>query len=383
MSLPRVACIYPGSARDSRIAGIKTGETPKDFFYGYTGLIDAKYPASIIDSRSDPASLIARCILKAEYYRSRIMGLGINTQRVHAIANILDGMDVAFSFTDSFSLSLGLYRDKIPNRPILVGGFHGLTDMENFARPIFRGTAHSMIKRGLDGLDHLFFFGDADRERAIELYEQPEDKTSLFPFGIDLDFWHPPKLSEKSEGVFSVGSDPKRDYATLIKAPFEGHLRILTRLNVDIPPNRKDVEILKGNLFNSTITDKVLRTLYQDSEIVAVPLLDVWQPTGYSVTLQAMACGKPVVLSNIRGLWDRDAFISGTNCMLVPPNDPQAFGEAIRALQDDADLRARIGLEARKTAQQHFALKRMENALEQMVVDLTQKTRLIDGNAFL
>lgn len=373
MKRPSVAFIYPGSGREGRIAGIKTGETPKDFFYGYTHLADQGYPVSIVDSRRDPDSWMSRRLMKAEYLRSRLMGLGFNTQRVHAIAKELAGKNIALSFTDSFSISLGLYRDHLKDRPVLAGGFHGLTDMENFARPGFQRLVHSTIKRALDRLDHLFFFGPADRDRAIEIYDQPETKTSLFPFGVDLDFWHPKKEPGKTEGVLAVGSDPKRDYGALLAAPFTDKVRILTRLNVDIPQGRENVEIIQGSLFGSAITDVVLRQLYQDAEVIAVPLMDVWQPTGYSVTLQAMACGKPVVLSDIRGLWDRDVYKSGTNCILVPPHNPQALGEAIHALHNDAELRNRIGAEARKSAEKHFALARMETALEQMVVNLAQE----------
>ena len=39
-----------------------------------------------------------------------------------------------------------------------------------------------------------------------------------------------------------------------------------------------------------------LRKLYQDASIIVIPIRDVFQPSGYSVTLQAMSCGKPVIL---------------------------------------------------------------------------------------
>ena len=45
-----------------------------------------------------------------------------------------------------------------------------------------------------------------------------------------------------------------------------------------------------------------IRELYQDAFAI-IPLKDVFQPSGYSVTLQAMACGKPVVLTKTKGLW--------------------------------------------------------------------------------
>lgn len=374
MRKPSVAVLLPRSARDKRLSGIKDGTTPRDFFYGFTGLQDLSYPAEMIDSRRDPDGLYPRARLKAEYLLARLTGLGVNTQRVRAIAADLAGRDVAVSFTDSFSLSLGLYRTRIPQCPVLAGGFHGLADIAAFANPGFRSLARRVIKRALEGLDHLFFFGPGDRERAIEMYDLDQSKTSLFPFGVDLEFWRPAEGEVTTEGVLSVGSDSKRDYPTLLAAPIDGKIRILTSLNVGQSAKRSGVEILRGSLHGSSITDEVLRSLYQEARVVVVPLLDVWQPTGYSVTLQAMACGKPVVLSNIRGLWDQEVFKSGENCILVPPGDAVALGNAVRTLQMNACLRERIGTAARESAVRHFGLRRMEDALGAMV-DFLRRSR--------
>ena len=51
------------------------------------------------------------------------------------------------------------------------------------------------------------------------------------------------------------------------------------------------------------ISQMKIRELYQDAFAIIIPLKDVFQPSGYSVTLQAMACGKPVVLTKTKGLW--------------------------------------------------------------------------------
>lgn len=369
MTLPAVAFVYPGKARRDRLDGIETGENPLDFFHGYPHLKGLGYPVSILDSRTDPKGPIGRAALKAEYFRGRLFKFATNLQRVRAIAADLDRVDIALSFTDSFSLSMGLYRSHLNPRSAYVGGFHGLADIVEFANPLVRNHVHARIRRALHNLDHTYFFGDADRWKCIELYDLPEDKTSLFLTGADLEFWRPGDVDGVTEAdyVLSVGSDPKRDYATLLNAPFDGKLRIISRLKFDVPENRPDVEILRGSLYGSDITDKVLRSIYQESQLVAVSLLDVWQPTGYSVTVQAMACGKPVVLTGFRGLWDADVFESGVNCILVPPGNPQAMGEAIRSLQEDPDLRVRIGAEARESAEKYFALSRMETSLEQLI----------------
>ena len=107
------------------------------------------------------------------------------------------------------------------------------------------------------------------------------------------------------------------------------------------------------------MSDDDIRRLYNRARAVIVPLKDVHQPSGYSVTLQAMSCGRPVVLTKTRGLWAPEHFIDGDNCLLVPPGDATALGAAISRLRSDAALAARIGSAARETVTRHFGLDRI------------------------
>jgi glycosyltransferase involved in cell wall biosynthesis len=237
-------------------------------------------------------------------------------------------------------------------------------------RPVWRPFARRRIKQAVERLDHLFFFGEADRLESIRRYAIAEDKTSLFLFGVDGGFWCPDPDVACEDFALSVGSDPKRDYATLLAAPITTRLRIITRLPVEVPPGRRNVEVLRGNYYQSPITDLELRDFYRRAAVVVVPLRDVYQPSGYSVALQAMACGKPLVLSRIKGLWDPDLYVSGENCLLVSPGDPGAIGKAVENLMADPGLRRRLGVAARKTALEHFAIDRMNRSLERLVVKL-------------
>jgi len=365
--------MYPGQTRTLRLPAIQTGEAPKEFFYGYTYLRDQGYKVAIGDNRQDPATAYGKTILYYERLRNRALNFGFTSSRVMALADQISAYDIALSFTDFFSLSMGLYRHHIKGGAKLVGGFHGLSDLIDRVNPALRGYARTRILKAIFGLDHLFFSGEVDREVAIEMYGIPRQKTSYFPFGVDTDFWHPSQSPSPHHGILSVGSDPSRDFASLISADVEENIRIITRLNIAAPTHRPNVEIIRGSLNNSPITDVSLRTLYQNSKIVVVPLKDVWQPTGCSVTLQAMACAKPVIISHIKGLWDADILKSGENCLLVPPGDPQALSQAIHDLQKDPALRKRIGQEARKTAERNFTLSRMENALETMLLAMPPK----------
>jgi glycosyltransferase involved in cell wall biosynthesis len=363
----RVLFLFPGAGRKARIEGVSNGSVPKEFFYGLISLWDKGYDVKTADSRTDPSGFLSLVLLMAERLRNRILNLGFTRARVIALAPELKASDVAISFTDAFSLSLGLYgRHQCPGTR-LIGGFCGLTDTVAESKSLFPERTERQIKKAVHGLDHVFFLGEYDRQQAILRYGLPEERTSLFRFGVDTDFWTPQENRCEEDIIFSAGSDPKRDFATLINASIGTNIHILTRQRLTIPAAKPNIHLVRGSYHQAAISDIELRNMYRKAAIVVVPLRDVNQPTGCSVTLQAMACGKPVVLSRIRGLWDPEVLISGENCILVPPGDSEALSEAVESLRSDETLRQRIGSAARKTAAAHFSMERMNNDVELLI----------------
>ena len=87
-----------------------------------------------------------------------------------------------------------------------------------------------------------------------------------------------------------------------------------------------------------------------------MPLKDVFQPSGYSVTLQAMSCGKPVILTKTKGLWAPDIFKNNENCILVRPGSTKDIEDAITFLENNKLIYEQISSNARKTAKKHFSL---------------------------
>jgi glycosyltransferase involved in cell wall biosynthesis len=77
---------------------------------------------------------------------------------------------------------------------------------------------------------------------------------------------------------------------------------------------------------------------------------------GYGVAArEAMAHGRPVVATAVGGL--KDAVIDGETGLLVPPGDVEALRGALERLLADGDLRARLGAEARRRAEERFGLE--------------------------
>jgi len=69
------------------------------------------------------------------------------------------------------------------------------------------------------------------------------------------------------------------------------------------------------------------------------------------VALEAMACGTPVVASQVGGL----AFLvqDGVTGYTVPVDDPQALAERLTSLVNDPDLRSEMGENAARFAREY------------------------------
>ena len=355
--MPRILSFYK-SGREERIALVRTGKAPRDFFYGIDYLINKGYDIKQLSSSFvyEPGMLSWFRGIK-EKISSLLFGLVLRPGIINHFHLDFSLADQVISFTDGFSITLGHFFRSVPSSrtPFLIGCFHGLSDLDLRAPTILRPYMRRVIEKSLGRLDHIAFFGPADRSFAIEQYNIDPNKASIIRFGVDTDFWQPAGTST-GKFIFSIGQDPNRDFTTLVNAEVEVTIRIHTELPIAIPKSKRNIELTKGSYQKPSLTDEEIRRIYQESIAVVVPLKDVHQPTGYSVTLQAMACGKPVILSRIRGLWAPELLVDGENCILVTPGDSREIADAINRIIGDADLRQRIGLAARKTVLNHFSL---------------------------
>jgi glycosyltransferase involved in cell wall biosynthesis len=75
-----------------------------------------------------------------------------------------------------------------------------------------------------------------------------------------------------------------------------------------------------------------------------------------NAVLEAMACGLPVVASDVDGTGE--ALRHGVDGFLVPPRDPAAAADALRALWHDPALCARLGTAGRARVEAEFAVER-------------------------
>ncbi|MFJ9863376.1 glycosyltransferase family 4 protein [Streptomyces sp. NPDC101165] len=94
--------------------------------------------------------------------------------------------------------------------------------------------------------------------------------------------------------------------------------------------------------FTGAVTDPV--PWYRAADLVVLP--SRWEGMALA-PLEALACGRPVVVTDVDGARESLPPTLAARC-LVPPQDAEALAEAVAALLSDAPLRASLGDQGRR-----------------------------------
>lgn len=337
-----ISFVY-AKGRKERYAKTVQGHAATEFFYGALEL--ERRGHIITQYELDSVELTKLWHKLAEIlYRWRVLPTRTNggiLAKLYELCPYLNKRDVIVATTTAAAFGLATLKlFGLVQRPIVA--IHcGIVNFQLVRR---RRKINAIALRNM--WTQLFGVGELSAVQTI--YHVPSDRIEVNQFGVDAEFWKP--YATVGEYVLSVGSDERRDYDLLLSAAreFGEKFIILTRrkMKKDIPEN---VKILKGGWHEEAITDEALRTLYQKARVVVIPLLNSPQPSGQSVCLQAMACGKPVILTCTEGIWSSSMMRDGANVKLIPPGDLHALISAIGDIWDDRETRENIGREARKT----------------------------------
>ncbi len=195
----------------------------------------------------------------------------------------------------------------------------------------------------------------------------PPEKIHLLYWHVDHEFFSPMPEAPQRAQVCSAGM-ASRDYATLVKAvdTLDVDLKIAAdspwfkqKLNISEDTLSPRVEVRSyGNYF-------ALRQLYAESRVVVVPLVDVPFSAGYTVILEGMAMGKPVIVTRIKQ--HDDFVVDGWNGFYVPPGDSDALRSKLAFLLENPAEAARMGLNARKSVEERFALRHFLERMESTI----------------
>ncbi len=197
----------------------------------------------------------------------------------------------------------------------------------------------------------------------------------MLPNGVDTDVFRPggpalEGLDPRSFHIIFVGRDePRKGLGVLLEAlPAVRARRPDVRLLVvgADDPGKGD----EGVVWLGRLKDEAVPAAYRSARIMVAPSLGM-ESFGI-VLIEAMACGVPVVASDIPGY--RAVLRGGLDGVLVPPGDAAALSEALLALVEDAGRREAIARAALERARE-FSWEKLVIKVEEAYLEAVETRR--------
>ena len=244
--------------------------------------------------------------------------------------------------------------------PPVVTGVIWLTDEQRTSR------VHRLLAGpGLRRAHRVWALSSAQLPVLRDDFGVPERRLVHLPFGIDADFFTPGLGAGPSPGLLvGAGNDRHRDHPTLVAAVAQVRrdhpgvrLELATRQPIDVPAAL--------GVRHSSLTHGQMRDLYRRGSVTVVALRPNLHVSGISVALEAMACGRPVVITDTPGM--RDYLTDGHTGLLVPPGDPAALAAAVTSLVAEPERAREMGEAARKEVEERFSTQVQAGRLAELI----------------
>jgi glycosyltransferase involved in cell wall biosynthesis len=281
--------------------------------------------------------------------------------------------DVVFATVDTVGIPLVLLARAGLVRPPVVYTAVGLP--ERLAR--LRGER---VRRLYAGALHrpraIVTYAESEADR-LRTWLGPGGPPVLFvPFGVDVTVFRPLPERVPDVDVVSIGADPRRDFdllAVVAARRPEWRVRIVatadrSRLLGTLPAN----VVLETDISLEQVRDRLA-----EARVVALPVRDNSYSGATTVLLQAMAMGKPVVVSRTEAIAYGYGLEDGVNCRLVEPGDANAFERAVLDLLADERAAAGLGSRARETVERRYSWDRYTDAIRET---LTRVARIVTSS---
>ena len=201
---------------------------------------------------------------------------------------------------------------------------------------IARLREQAPIRRAVREADAIVTISEWSASELRGLFGIASARITVVPPVIEP-FWHAVGASRDSNYVLFVGGPDERKNADLLFDAFAGafegknvELFVAGELNARDTRSFARMRALKQRV---QADDAQLRSFYSGALAVAVPSL----AEGYGLpAVEAMACGAPVLAANAAALPEACAGAA----LLLDPNDPMAWRDALQRVHADAHLRA-------------------------------------------
>ncbi len=219
---------------------------------------------------------------------------------------------------------------------------------------LYANWKHAQVCQTFQAAEGLFAWSNWARQSAIDDYGADPAKVHLVPPGVDTSLWHPNAAQKPNDGVtrilFTGGNFERKGGDLLLKwaretqrKNWELHLVTIDKIE-DIPAG----VIVHNNVGSNAVE---LIRLAQQCDIFALPT----RADCFSIaSLEAMAAGLPVIVTNIGGI--SDIVREGETGHLIAAENYEMLGAKLESLMDAPETCRQMGQRGREVVCERFEL---------------------------
>ena len=249
----------------------------------------------------------------------------------------------------------------------LVVTYHADIVRQRALLPFYRPLLHAVLSRA-----SRIIVGSPDYLESSEFLRRHRARCTVVPYGVDVEALslrgeedervRQLRLAHGGRLVLFVGVlRYYKGIEVLLRAMTKvaGHLVIVGRGSDrdELHRHAARAGVAERVTFAGELPAPALRVFLHACDVFVLPSLDRSESFGIA-QLEAMACGKPVVCSDLpTGL--RFVNIHGVTGLRCPPGDAAALADALNRLLGDPALLARFGEAARRRVAEQFTVERM------------------------
>ena len=235
---------------------------------------------------------------------------------------------------------------------------HRIAEEKRIFKSVVAQTATTAIQKGL----------------FKEYYQFESENIDVIPPGVNIHIYNPEETAEDTKlnvpdryvfCISRIDANKGHDYLlhafSIVKEHMDDvHLVIgggspkPKQLELEIKATMKQIVAHYGMEDRVDIIgyvpDELMAPYYRQAELFVLP--SKFEPFGMTA-LEAMACGTPVIASNLGGI--KENFSSGTDGILVDPSNKEELANAMILLLEDKERAERIGNAGYRTAVDKFS----------------------------
>lgn len=335
------------------------------------------HEVTVLTTRHDPSIPGEERIDGARVVRLRPRSVRLRTPIVPATKRVLAGLSADVVHAHSPPPLSAYYAAKVSRRrgvPFVIT-YHCDIELEvpagAFLESLYRHTFGASTIHRADRVivtTHSY----AATSRAVWRYN-----PAVIPNFVDLDHFRPGSQGDGVRAkhgipagtplVLSVGRIvPHKGMEHLVEAArsIEDARVVIAGTGPHVPALQRLAKTMGVDgrvVFAGRVPNEELPDYYAACDVFVLPSVSRLEAFGI-VALEAMACGKPVVVSDIPGV--REVIQDGREGLVADAMNPEDLGRKIRALLANERVRREMGGRARETVEERFSRSKVVDQIE-------------------